>query len=162
MDSPEQAGKWLDFHVLLNALAVLSSRVRDQHPASSELLDSINGYLTSSLEMQRNGSLDSIEQFRDWLHCVTDLRNTTQRTRVRSEVHCTEEDAGTTLRLDGLRELVAQAWQSLQAVGPRTDPHLLRVQVLPTGLLVQVLRDIADDPEPIWHRELAGDPFRTP
>jgi len=164
MDSSEKTGQWLDFHVLLNALAVVGSRVRERHPTSSDLLDSITGYLTTSLELQRNGSVDSIEQFRDWLHCLTELRNTTQRTQHRCEVHTAEGDmdSDAAVQLDGLRELVGRAETILQTVGSRSDPLLLRVQVVPGGISVSVLRDAAGNSATLWHQELAGNPFGTP
>ena len=154
MDSREPALKWVDFHVLLNALAVLSVRVRDQHPTSPELLDSIVGYLTTGLELQRSGSVDTLDQFGDWLQCMTELRNVTQRTRLRGELLGASDDGDEAVPLDGLRDLVTQALASPQAADARTEPMLLRVQVLPTGATVQLLPDAAGNPTPVWQREL--------
>lgn len=79
-DSPV-AHTWVDHHLLLNAMGVLRNRVARSAEPALDLLDSISGYLSCGLYLERSRSRASLEWYLDWLECRARVAAATQ-TRV--------------------------------------------------------------------------------
>ncbi len=66
----EGAPRWVDSHLLLNAMAVLRRRVVAGRPDAVGVLDAVSGNFSSGQYLDLRGSVARVEYWTDWLECT--------------------------------------------------------------------------------------------
>lgn len=120
------APQWVDYHVLLNSLALLRYRMEAGRTGTLDFLDAINGYLACGLELGRRQSCSTFDELQDWFaNLVFLVRQNNPRL---GELRCVGdiEDDETRFDLRPLAPGCARVLAELVAQGAAATPATLQ------------------------------------